>query len=242
MYELALKKSDEHKVYQEEQKRLAKEKEEKEHQSEIERIIQEKRIRKNKEEQKQYWENNNKGQIQRRNYNDIVIKEAVIHKETTIEEVLIQNPKIESLMEYISKLDTIAGPFTYISKENRSSISKYEVIKIKEVKLNPHRMRLEIHSYSGQRYIVYLKFDRKTINTRFTWDGYMIFSFDERIEKDVILKFRQVLECNGERCVERYICGLEHECPHKENDNICTFKDISNKCAFRSCIKEFICL
>ncbi len=244
VYELALKKSDEHKTYQEEQKRLAKEKEEKEQQAEIERILQEKRIRKNKEEeeQKQYREDNNKGQTQRSNYNDIVNKQTVLHKEPTIDEVLYQNPKIESLMEYISKLDTIAGTFTYVSKENRSSISKYEVINIKDVKLNPHRMRLEIHSYSGQRYIVYLKFDGKTINTRFTWDGYMIFSFDERIEKDVILKFRQVLECNGERYVERYICGLDYVCPHKENDNICTFIDTSNKCAYRSCIKEFICL
>lgn len=247
VHELVLKESGEYIARQEEQLQLAKDKEEaekrrqKERQAEIERILQEKRELKKKEEEerKQYWENYKKEQ-EKRNNSDTVIGETFIHKEPTIEDVLSQNPKIKLLIEYIAGLDTIAGVFTYVSKENRSSISKYEVVKIKDVKLNPHRMRLEIYSHSGQRYIIYLKIERNNINTQFTWDGYMIFSFEQKLEKDVILKFRQEVECNGEKYEEKYICGLEHACPYKGSDNSCSFIDADNKCSYRSCIKEFI--
>lgn len=246
VYELALKESGEYIARQEEQLQLAKEKEaekrrQKERQEEIELILQEKRVFKKKEEEerKQYWENYKKEQ-KKRNNSDTVIGETFIHKEPTIEDVLSQNPKIKLLIEYIAGLDTIAGVFTYVSKENRSSISKYEVVKIKDVKLNPHRMRLEIYSYSGQRYIIYLKIERNNINTQFTWDEYMIFSFEQKLEKDVILKFRQEVECNGEKYEEKYICGLEHACPYKGSDHSCSFIDADNKCSYRSCIKEFI--
>ncbi len=246
VYELALKESAEYIAHQEEQLQLAKEKEEaekrrqKERQDEIERILPEKRELKKKEEEerKQYWEKNQKEQIN--NNSCTVKKETFIHKKPTEDEVLNQNPKIRILMEYITGLNTIAGVFTYVSKENGSSISKYEVVKIKDVRLNPHRMRLEIRSHCEQRYIIYLKLGKSNIYTQFTWDGYTIFAFDQKLEKDVILKFRQELECNGEKYEEKYLCGLEHECPHKGNDNSCSFIATDNKCSFRSCIKEFI--
>lgn len=249
IYDMAKKRSDEYISFREEQKRLAREQEEREkreaeeRRAEIDRLFQEKRKIKEKEaeERNAYWEKyKEEKELRENSYTEIKPEISEPRKVPTIEDVLEQNPKIGILMEYISGLNTLGGTFTYVSKADRSSVAKYEVIKIKDVKFNPHRMRIEIISDSGERYIIYLRTENRSINTQYTRDGYLIFSLYGLKERDTVLKFRQVLECNGEKYVERYLCTLDYFCPYKgEKNNICTLTSNDNKCSYRECIKEY---
>ena len=255
VYELAMKRRDEYVTSQEEQKRLVQEqkrlaqerqerekREAEERQAEIERLFQEKRKKEEKEaeERNAYWEKYKEEKKLRENrYAEIELDASELQKVPSIEDVLEQNPKIRILMEYISGLNTLGGTFTYVSKKDRSSVAKYEVIKIKDVNFNSRRMRIEIISDSGERYIIYLKMNNSSVNTDYTREGYLIFSLYGLKESDVVLKFQQMFECNDEKYVERYLCTLDYPCPYKrENDNICTHTSSDNKCAYRECIND----
>lgn len=224
VYDIALKKSDEYITVQEEQKRLIQERRERE---------------KCEEEEKEYWEQCKRLRSEN-NYREIGFDVNETQKEHTIEDILNNNPKIMRLMEFISELHTLGGKFTYVSKEDRSSTNKYEIINIKDINFNPHRMRIEVTSHNGERYIIYLKLDKKCINTKYTWDGYLIFDLYEIEERDVIFQFRQVMECNGERYEESYMCTLDFECPYKGDvTDICTYTSVNNKCSYRECVRIF---
>ena len=149
-----------------------------------------------------------------------------------------QNPKITVLMAYISGLNTVGGKFTYESKYDRYVSFKYETIHIREVRFNHYRTRIEIYTHDNKRYIVFLQLERETVNTSYTWDGYMIFSLYEHDVNDVVLQFRHLMECDGEKQIGMYRCNLEFPCEYKDSDSsACTYTNQENKCSYREWIK-----
>ena len=155
-------------------------------------------------------------------------------------ELLERYPQISKLIKYISDLHFLAGTFTYVSKKDRSSSTKYEKIDIAEVKFNTARNRIEIKADNNERYIIFLKLEKNhQVYTDFTWDGYIVFHLCDTDEVSLISHFKQVVQCDEDRCEEKCICTLNNICPHQgEKSGICTYIGDDNKCAFRQFVRE----
>ena len=208
---------------------------------EAERLLREKELVKKKEEEERnsYWENEKREKEYREAIAKMNAQQEVesLPKQPTPEEVLKQNPKITVLMSYISGLNTLGGKFTYESKHDGSVSSKYETIHIREVCFNHSRMRIEIKSHDNKRYIIFLQLERENVYTRYTWDGYTIFSLYEHDENNVVLQFRHLMECDGEKQIGMYRCNLVFPCEYKDDESsACMYISQENKCSFREWI------
>lgn len=249
IYNLVMKRRMEYIAEQKNQKELAKKQEEERRRKEEEVCMEAERKRKEEKERKEkeeeerraYWERYEKEKrLRESGYHGAEITPIECQKRLTEAEVIEQNPKIKLLKEYISGLKTLGGVFTYVSKKDRSSISRYEKISVNEVKFNPHRNRIEIMSDCKERYIIYLQLAKDHhVNTNFTGDGYLLFSLCDVEEKDVVPKFLQLVECDDEKYVESYVCTLECFCVYKSKPaDVCTYVSDDNKCGFRKRVQK----